>query len=107
MPLCQRHRRIETNDRKQPRYIKDGLYDLLAHCGIQIVELRCVVPGKAGAIVAVIDVAGVAGVSIVATEDYCSVGLLKVVIFNFDFDSAIMRKIGAIKTVGRIGGLAT
>ena len=60
MALGQGHGGVEANDRKQARHVQDGLNDLLAHRGIQVVELRGVVPGKAGAVVAVIDVAGLA-----------------------------------------------
>ena len=66
--LGQGHGRVETNDGKQARDVQDGLDDLLADGGVQVVELRGVVPRKAGAVVAVIDVAGLAGCAIAARK---------------------------------------
>ena len=88
MPLGQRHRRVEANHRKQPRHIQNGLDHLFAHRRIQVVELRGVVPRKAGAVVAVIDVARLAGPAVAAAKNDSSVGLLEVVIFDLDFDAA-------------------
>ena len=85
--LGQRHGRVEADDRKQPRDVQDGLDDLLAHRGVQVVELRGVVPGKAGAVVAVIDVARLAGAVVAAAEDDGGVGLLVVVVFDLDLDT--------------------
>ena len=76
---------------KQPRHVKDGLNHLLANSRIQIVELRGVVPREAGAVVAVVDVAGVAGPLVATLKDHGCVSLFKVVIFNFDFDAAVVR----------------
>ena len=42
------------------RHMQNGLDHCLAHLGAQIVELRGVVPGKAGAVIAVIDIARLA-----------------------------------------------
>jgi hypothetical protein len=61
------------------------------HGGIQVVQLRGIVPGKTCAIVAVIDIAGLATRAIAAAEDNSRVGLFKIVIFNLDFHSAIAR----------------
>ena len=60
VPLGEGHGGVKADDRKQARHMQDGLNDLLADGGVQVVELRGVVPGKAGAVVAVIDVAGFA-----------------------------------------------
>ena len=78
--LGQRHRRVEADHGKQPRHIQNGLNHLLADRGIQVVELRGVVPRKAGAVVAVIDVARLAGLLVAAPEDHRRIGLLEVVV---------------------------
>ena len=103
MALGQRHGGVKTDDRKEARDVKDGLDDLLAHGGIQVVELRGVVPGKAGAVVAVVDVAGLAGGFVAAAKDDGGVGLLEVVVFDFDFDAAVAGEIGTVEAVGGIG----
>jgi hypothetical protein len=59
--LGQGHGGVEADDGKEARDVQDGLDDLLADGGIEVVELGGVVPGKAGAVVAVVDVAGFAG----------------------------------------------
>ncbi len=101
MALGQRHGGVEANDRKEARDMKNGLNHLLAHRGIQIVKLRGVVPGKAGAIVAVIDVAGFAGRFVAAAEDDGGIGLVEVVVFDFDFDAAVAGEIGAVESCRR------
>src|SRR3954463_6981489 len=100
--LGQRHRGIETDDGEQPRYIKDGLNHLLANGRIEVVELSGVVPWKASAVVAVIDIAGFAGPFVASAERDSGIGLFEIVIFNLDFDALVMRKIGTVKTVRRI-----
>ena len=104
--LGQRHGGVKADDRKQARHVQDGLDDLLAHRGIQVVELRGVVPRKAGAVVAVVDVAGLAGGLVAALKDDGGVGLLEVVVFNLDFDAAVAGEIGTIEAVRRIGRVA-
>ena len=99
--LGQGHGGVEADDGKQPRHVQDGLDHLLAHRGIQVVELRGVVPGKAGAVVAVIDVAGFAALAVAAAEDHGGVGLLEVVILDLDLDAPVVREIGAVEAVGR------
>ena len=101
--LGQSHGRIKTDDGKEARDVEDGLDDLLADGGVQVVELRGVVPRKAGAVVAVVDVAGVAGVLVDAAEDDGGVGLLEVVVVDFDFDAAVGGEIGPVEAVGRVG----
>jgi hypothetical protein len=102
MPLGQGHRGIEANHRKQPRHVENGLNHLLAHRRIQVVELRRVVPGKAGAVVAVVDVACLAAGLVAPAKNHGGVGLIEVVVLDFDFDAPIVRKIGPIVAVGRI-----
>ena len=103
VPLGQRHRGVKTNHGKQARDVQDGLNHLLAHGSIQIVELRGVVPGKAGAVVAVIDVARFAGGLVATPEDHGGIGLLVVVVFDLDLDAAVVREIGSVEGVGGIG----
>ena len=103
--LGQGHGGVEADDGKQPRHVQDGLDHLLAHRRIQVVELRGVVPGKAGAVVAVIDVAGLAAGAVAAAEDHGGVGLLKVVVFNLDLHAPVVGEIGTVEAVGGIGRL--
>jgi hypothetical protein len=58
--LGERHGGVEADDREEARDVEDGLNDMLTDRGVEVVELGGVVPGKAGAIVAVLDVAGFA-----------------------------------------------
>ena len=106
MPLGQGHGGVEADDRKQARHVQDGLDDLLAHRGIQVVELGGVVPGKAGAVVAVVDVAGLAGLAVAALEDDGGIGLLVVVVFDLDLDARVVGEIGTVEAVGGIGRVA-
>ncbi len=101
--LGERHCSIEPDDGKQPRHIQNGLDYLLAHRWIEVVELSSVIPGKAGAVVAVVDVARVAGMLVAAAKHHCRIGLLEVMVFNLDLDASVVRKIGPIEAVGRIG----
>jgi hypothetical protein len=103
MPLGQRHGRVEANHRKQPRDVENGLNHLLAHRGIQVVELRGVVPRKAGAVVAVIDEARFSAGAVAAAKDHGRIGLLVVVVFDLDLHARIAGEIGAFKAVRRIG----
>ncbi len=102
--LGQGHGGVEADDREQARDVEDGLNDLLADGWIEVVELGGVVPGEAGAVVAVIDVAGFAGGLVAAAEDDGGVGLGVVVILDFDFDAAVGGEVGAFEAVGRVGG---
>ena len=103
MALGQRHGSVETNDREEARDVENRLNDLLADSSVQVVELRGIVPGEAGAVVSVIDVAGFTAGFVAAAEDDRSIGLLEVVILNFDFDAAIVREIRAVEGVGGVG----
>ncbi len=85
----QGHCGVEANYRKEPGDVKDRLDHLLAYRGIQVVELRSVVPRETCAIVAVIDVAGLPRGFVAPTEDYSSIGLRKVMVLDFDFDAAV------------------
>ncbi len=77
MPLGECHGGVEADDRKQPRYIENGLNHLLANSGIQIIELRGIVPREAGAVVAVIDVTRVSGPLVSALEDHGCISLFE------------------------------
>jgi hypothetical protein len=95
--LGQGHGGIEADHRKQPRHVQDGLDDLLAHRRIEVVELRGVVPGKAGAVVAVVDVAGFAAGAVAAAKDHGGVGLLEVVVLDLDLDAPSWERSGPLK----------
>jgi hypothetical protein len=70
----QRHRGVEADDRELAGDVEDGLDDGLADLGFEEVQLGGVVPGHARAVVAVVDVARVAGELVGALEDDCGVG---------------------------------
>src|SRR6185369_3724874 len=100
--LCERHCGVEANDGKHSGDVKNGLDYGFANFGVEIVQLGGVVPGKTGAVVAVIDVAGFARPAIDTTENYGGVGLVVVVVFNLDFDAAVAGEIGTFKAVRRV-----
>src|SRR5579871_2275203 len=89
--LGQNHGGIKTDDGKQAGDVKDGLYDMLADVGLGVVELGGVVPGKGGAVVAVIDVAGLAAGVMTEAERDGSIGLVVVVVVYLDFDAGVRR----------------
>ena len=68
MSLGEDHRSVEADDREAPGDLEDLADDRLAHVGTEIVELRGVVPREARAVVAVIDVARLAGRAVDAPE---------------------------------------
>ena len=82
--LGERHRRVEADDRELPRHVEDGLDDRLAHLGLEVVELRRVVPGHRGAVVAVVDEALLAAPVVDALEDHRGVGVVEVVVLDVD-----------------------
>ena len=89
VPAGEGHGGIETNDGKEPSYLENGLDHLLADRRAQVVQLGGVVPGKAGAVVTVINVLDMSGGVVAAAKDHGGVGLLVVVIFNLDFDAVV------------------
>ena len=98
--LRQRHRGVEADYWRKPSYVEDLLDDGFANFGVEIVQLRSVVPRIARPIVAVIDVACFAAPAIAATEDDCSIGLVVVMIFDPDLDSSVGGKIRPIEAIG-------
>src|SRR3954471_5865732 len=95
--LGERHGGIKADDRRQARYIQDLLNHGFADFRIQIIELGGVIPGIAGAIVAVINKPRVSTPAIASTEHNRGVGFVVVVILNFDFDASVGREIWAVK----------
>ncbi len=100
------HCSVETNNGKLPGDLKDGLDDLFAHRTTQIIELRGIVPGEAGAIVAVVDILLVAGPLVAAQKNNSGVGLLVIVVLNPDLDAVVPRQIGPIEAIDRVGRIA-
>ena len=84
--LGQGHGGVETDDREVAGHMQDGLDDRLAHLGDQVVELGGVVPGDAGAVIAVIDVAGTTSAALDQAEDHGGVGLGPVAVLDLDDD---------------------
>ena len=101
----QHHRGVEADDGEEPRDVQNGLNDLLAHLGLGVVELRSVVPGKGGAVVAVVDVARLAVRVMAQTEGDRGVGLVVVAIVDLDLDAAVAGEVGPVEAVGREGAL--
>ena len=94
MPPGEHHGGVEADDGEEPRDLQDGLNHLLADIGLGVVELGGVVPGEAGAVVAVVDVAGGSVAMVAQAEGDGGVGLVVVVVFDFDFDAAVGREVG-------------
>jgi len=102
MPLRERHSGVKTNHGEHARHMQNGLDQMLAHRRIQIIELRRVIPRKAGAVIAVIDVAHLAGGAVAAAKDHGRIGLVIIVALNLNLDAAIGRKIRPVKGIIRI-----
>ncbi len=86
--LGEHHGGVEADDGEEARDVQDGLDDVLADVGLGVVELRGVVPGEGGAVVAVVDVAGLAGGVVAQAEGDGGVGLVVVVVVDLDLDAA-------------------
>ena len=82
-----------------PRDVEDRLDHGLADVGSQVVELGGVVPRHARAVVAVVDVAVVAGRGVDALEHDRRVGVVEVVILDLDRDAAVGREVRARERV--------
>ena len=89
--LGEDHRRVEADDRELAGDVEDRLDDLLADRGVEEVQLGGVVPREARAVVAVIDVALVAGLPVEALEDDRRVGVVPVVVLEDDPDPRVAR----------------
>ena len=81
MALGQGHGRVEADDGELVGDMQDGLDHRFPHLGFEVVKLSGVVPGHGCAIVAVVDVAGVAGPMVDALEHHGRVGVVVVVVF--------------------------
>src|SRR5215213_6253279 len=99
MLFRQRHRSVEANNRELARDMQDGLDHTLAHLGAEIIKLGSVVPGHAGAVVAMVNIALLAGPAIDALEYYRRIAAIVIMIFEIDSDSLIPRKIGPVEAI--------
>ena len=97
--LGQRHGRVESDDGEEPRDVEDGLEHGLAHLGLEVVELRGVVPRHAGAVVAVIEEPHPSGVPVGALEHHRRVGLVPVAVLDLDPDARVVAQVGAVEGV--------
>ena len=84
---------------------QDRLDDRLADLGLQVVELRRVVPGHARPVVAVVDEAVLAGRAVLPPKDHRRVRVVVVVVLDPDADAGIRREVRPAKRVRRVGGL--
>ena len=87
--LREHHRGVEADDRELPGDVEDRLDDGLPNLGLEVVELGGVVPGKARPVVAVVDVALVAGPAVHALEDHSGVRAVPVMVLEEDPDSLV------------------
>jgi hypothetical protein len=101
--FCEDHGGVEADDGEEAGDVEDGLDDVLADGGLGVVELGGVVPGEGGAVVAVVDVAGLAGGVVAEAEGYGGVGLIVIMVFDFDFDAGVAGEVGAVEAVGGEG----
>src|SRR5579875_3458908 len=101
------HGGVEANDGEHARDVEDGLHDLFADVGFGVVELGGVVPGEGSAVVAVVDVADFAGVVVADAEGNGGVGLVVVVIVDFDLGAAVGGEVGAVEGIGREGAFGS
>jgi len=95
----QRHRRVKADDGELPRNFQDGLDDRFAHARIEIIQLSGVVPGHAGAVVAVINVFCLSVPVIVALEHNCRVTAGVVVVFQVYADRGVLREVRPVEGV--------
>ena len=91
------HGGIEADDREPARDIDDGPDDRLADVGPQVVELRGVVPGEAGAVVAVVDVARLATPAVDALEHHRGVRGVRVVVLELDAHPLVEGQVGPVQ----------
>ncbi len=92
---CERHGRVEADDREAPGHREDRLDDRLAHLGIEVVELRGVVPRERRAVVAVVDEALLAAPAVLPLEHDGGVGAVEVVVLEVDADALVVRQVRA------------
>ena len=102
MLLGEDHRGIEADHREAPGDVQDDLDDVLADLRVEEVQLRRVIPREARAVVAVVDVALVAGPAVEALEGHRRVAVVPVVVLQDD-PHALVR--GEVRTAVGIGGV--
>ncbi len=102
MPLGERHGGVEADDREASGDGEDGLDDGLAHLGLDVVELRGVVPRHRCAVVAVVDEALLAAPAIASLERHRGVAVVEVVILDVDPDALVVRQVGPVVRVVRV-----
>ena len=100
------HRRVKADYRKVPGHVQNVLYYGLARGGVQKVDLRGVVPRHSGAVVSVVNVAGIPIRIINTLKNYRTVVFAVVVVFQEERNSAVLRKVFAVKGVLREGAVA-
>ncbi len=96
---CQDHGRVEADDAEVGRHVPDALLDRFPRLGVEEVYLRRVVPGHAGAVVAVVDVADLARPPVLALEHHGGVAAGIVVVFQPDPHVGIFREVGAVEGI--------
>ena len=100
--LGQRHGGVKADDRRVAGDGQNGLDHRFTDFRVQIVQLGGVIPGHGSAVVAVIDVTGVAGAVVDALENDRGILTGEVMVFDADADVGIRGKIAAVESVGRV-----
>ncbi len=103
--LGEDHGGVEADDGEEPGDVEDGLHDVFADVGLGVVELGGVVPGEGGAVVAVVDVAGLVVAVGAQAEGDGGVGLVVVVVFDLDLDAGVGGEVGAVEGVDGEGAI--
>ena len=101
--LGEHHRGVEADHREAARDVEDRLDDLLPDRGLGEVELGRVVPGEARAVVAVVDVAPLAGLPVAPLEHHGRVAVVPVVVLEPDLDALVLGEVLAAERVAGVG----
>src|SRR5512133_480516 len=104
MFTCQSHGGIKANDREFTGNIQNGLNYGFPDFWIQVIQLGSIIPGHAGAVIAMINEAGIPITSIHTTENYSRISAVVVMVVNFDLHPRISRQ---IRSIERIAGKGT
>ncbi len=105
VPFGKGHGGIEADNREATCNFENGLNNSLPRFRVKKIQLCRIVPGHAGAVVAVIDVAHLTGMSVHPFENYGGVAVIPVAVFYVKTDTSVFGKIGTVKTVSRVGWL--
>src|SRR4030067_2329957 len=101
MTLGQRHGRVKANNRKLAGDVEDGLDDRLPRLRQQEIQLRRVVPGHIGAVIAVVDIAHLTGCGVDSLEYDRRIAMLPVSVLNLQHDARIVGEVSSGELICR------